>query len=229
MPCDDSGRIVHCLERESIRRECEASLKRLGIGAIDLYQIHWNKPAEQVTEALETLADLKAEGKIRHIGVSNFTVDELKTAREIAGAVSLQPPFSLIDRQIENEILPFCKEQGIGVIAYSPMHSGLLSGKMTRERIASFAQDDLRRSKAEFNEPQLTGNLLLVEHLREIGQRHNVSPAEIAVAWTIRSGAADAAIVGMWTADNAESIISAADIQLRDDDLIDIEYFSEQI
>jgi aryl-alcohol dehydrogenase-like predicted oxidoreductase len=219
MPWDGTGRIVHSLKRESIRRECEASLKRLKVDAIDLYQIHWNKPAEDVEEALTAVAELRDEGKVRYIGVSNFNVDEMRLAKRMAAPVCLQPPYSLIDRHIEREILPFCEENDIGVIVYSPMASGLLSGKMTRERIAHLSEDDLRRSKAEFQEPQLSRNLDIVERLRSLGERHNCSPAELAVAWTIHNRAVAGAIVGLRRPDQVDGIIGASEIRLSEDDL----------
>jgi aryl-alcohol dehydrogenase-like predicted oxidoreductase len=222
MPWDESGRITHSLRRESIRQECEASLQRLATEVIDLYQIHWNKPSEEVDEAVETLAELQREGKIRHIGVSNFNVDELSRAREHAQIVSDQPPYSVIDRAVESDVLPYCANNNIGVLIYSPMKSGLLSGKMTRERIENFAPDDLRRTKPEFNEPQLSRNLALVERLRVVADRLRVSVAEVAVAWTLHNEAVDAAIVGMRTPENAESIVAAAELDLSERDVDEI-------
>ncbi|HUR99337.1 MAG TPA: aldo/keto reductase [Pyrinomonadaceae bacterium] len=222
MPWDANGRIFHSLRSDSIRRECEASLRRLRVDVIDLYQIHWNIPEEEVEEGLETVARLQQEGKIRYAGVSNFTVRQLTLARRIASPVSLQPPYSLLEREAEDEIIPFCKEHNIGVIIYSPMKSGLLSGKMTRERIAGFPSDDLRRSKPEFQEPQLSRNLDVVETLRTIAARHGVSVAEIAVAWTLHNPYVDAAIVGMRRPDHAETIVRAASVRLGPEDLSEI-------
>lgn len=223
MPWDETGRVVHNLKRDSIRRECEGSLRRLRVDVIDLYQIHWNKPAEDVEEALETVAELQREGKIRYIGVSNFTVPELQLARRIASPISDQPPYSLIDRGAEGEVLPYCGEHGIGLIVYSPMKSGLLSGRMTRERVEAFAPDDLRRSKPEFQEPQLSRNLALAEKLKEIGRRHDVSAAEVAVAWTLRNENVTGAIVGMRRPEHVDGIIGAAGLRLSDEDVRDIE------
>jgi aryl-alcohol dehydrogenase-like predicted oxidoreductase len=223
MPWDATGRIVHDLKRESIRRECEGSLRRLRTDVIDLYQIHWNKPADQVEEALVAVAELQREGKIRYVGVSNFNVDELRLAQEIAAPVSLQPPYSLVDRHIEADILPFCAQNDIGVIVYSPMQSGLLSGHMTRERIEAFAPDDLRRSKPEFQEPQLSQHLALAEKLKEIAVRRNVSTAAVAVAWTLRASVVDGAIVGMRRPEHAESVIAAAEMTLTSEELSEIE------
>ena len=223
MPCDETGRIIHCLKRESIRRECEESLRRLRVDVLDLYQIHWNKPAEEIQEAVEAVAELQHEGKVRYVGVSNFTVQELAMARRIVDIISLQPPYSLLDREIENEILPFCLANEIGVIIYSPMKSGLLSGKMSRERVEAMSPDDLRRSKPEFQEPQLSRNLLLAEKLREIGSRHGRSTAEVAVAWTLHNRLVDAAIVGMRRPEHVDGIIHAADLKLTEHELSEIE------
>lgn len=222
MPWEKGGRIIHSLKRSSIRSECEQSLRRLGVEVIDLYQIHWNKPAEDVREALETLDELRAEGKIRHVGISNFTRPEIELARQITSPVSLQPPYSLIDREIENDILPFCQKNNIGVIVYSPMESGLLSGTMTRERIDGLPPDDLRKKKPEFQEPLLTRNLQLVERMKRVAIRHDRSVAEIAVAWTLHNPAVTGAIVGMRRPSQAENIVGAAEIQLDDQDVADL-------
>jgi aryl-alcohol dehydrogenase-like predicted oxidoreductase len=219
MPWDDNGRIFHSLKRDSIRRECEASLRRLQVDVIDLYQIHWNKPFEEIAEGLEAVAELRDEGKVRYIGVSNFDVDELQLARKIADPISLQPPYSLIDREVEDDVLPFCGNAGIGVIVYSPMASGLLTGKMTRERIEGLPPDDLRRSKSEFQEPQLSKNLEVVERLREIGDKYGRSPAEIAIAWTLANPNVDAAIVGFRRPDQVAGIVGAAEVSLTDADI----------
>lgn len=218
MPWDENGRIFHSLRRESIKRECESSLRRLRVETIDLYQIHWNKPAEEVEEALETLVELRDEGKIRHVGVSNFNLDELDGARRIADPISLQPPYSLIDREVEGEILPFCAAHEIGVIVYSPMASGLLSGKMTRERIASFPADDLRSSRPEFQEPELSRHLELAERLKVVGEKYGVSAAEVAVAWTLDNPAVTGAIVGLRRVDQVDGIIKASELALAADD-----------
>ena len=228
MPCNEHGQIIHSLRGDSIRAECEASLRRLRVDVIDLYQIHWNIPAEEVEEGLETLAMLREEGKIRHAGVSNFNTDEMKLALRIASPVSLQPPYSLLDRAIEDDLLPFCGEHGVGVIVYSPMKSGLLSGAMTRERIGTLPADDLRREKSEFQEPQLTRNLAVVDVLRSIATRHSCSIAEVAVAWTLHHPDVDAAIVGMRRPDHARGIIGAASLELTADDLRELDEISSR-
>ena len=187
---------LQSLRHDSLRREVEGSLARLGVEAIDLYQIHWPIPDEEIEEGWSTFAELKQEGLVRHIGVSNFDVAQLRRARAIAPVETLQPPYSLVDREVEAEILPYAEREGIGVIAYSPMASGLLTGAMTRERIERLPEDDWRRRSERFREPQLSGNLELVGRLRRVATRYGVSPGAVAVAWTLRNPAVDGAIVG---------------------------------
>jgi len=172
----ENRQIGHSLKAESIRRECEASLRRLRLDAIDLYQVHWPDPDEEIEEGWATLAALKKEGKLRHIGVSNFSVAQMKRAGAIAPITSLQPRYSLLHREIEPDILPFVARENIGVIAYSPMASGLLTGAMTRERIAGLPADDWRKRHPDFQEPRLSRNLQLVSLLRTIGKRHGHTP-----------------------------------------------------
>jgi aryl-alcohol dehydrogenase-like predicted oxidoreductase len=220
---NENREIGKSLKAESIRREIEASLRRLNRDVIDLYQIHWPEPDEDVEEGWATMAKLKQEGKVRWIGVSNFNKRQLERAQAIAPVTSLQPPYSLLAREIEEEALPYCQANNIGVIAYSPMKSGLLTGKMTRERIASLPSDDFRRRKPEFNEPLLSRNLQVVELLRSIGQRHGKSPGEVAIAWTLRHPAVTAAIVGMRSAEQARGVIGAADFRLSQSELEQID------
>ena len=208
---------LQTLRRDSLRRECEASLRRLGVEAIDLYQIHFPIPDEELEEGWTTLAELKDEGLVRHIGASNFSVEQLRRAQSIAPVEALQPPYSLLDREVEDEILPFCEREGIGVIVYSPMASGMLTGKMTRERIEGLPDDDWRRRSERFREPQLSRSLELVERLKRVGERHGVSPGAVAVAWTLRNPAVDGAIVGFRRPDQVEPILAAADLELDDD------------
>jgi len=208
---------LQTLRRDSLRRECEASLRRLGVEAIDLYQIHFPIPDEELEEGWTTLAELKDEGLVRHIGASNFSVEQLRRAQSIAPVEALQPPYSLLDREVEDEILPFCEREGIGVIVYSPMASGMLTGKMTRERIEGLPDDDWRRRSERFREPQLSRSLELVERLKRIGERHGASPGAVAVAWTLRNPAVDGAIVGFRRPDQVEPILAAADLELDDD------------
>jgi aryl-alcohol dehydrogenase-like predicted oxidoreductase len=218
---DDQRKTGQSIKGASIRKECEASLRRLDTEVIDLYQIH--RPVdEDIREAWEMMAQLKEEGKVRHIGVSNFNTAQLRQCLEIAPVASLQPPYSLLNREYEKEILPFCLEQEIGVIVYSPMGAGMLTGAMSRERIASFPSDDWRRNSAYFKEPALTKNLELAEILRKIGQRHNRSAGEIAIAWTLQNPAVTAAIVGGRSALQVDGICHGWDVELNDNDISDI-------
>jgi aryl-alcohol dehydrogenase-like predicted oxidoreductase len=225
---DGDRRIRRSLRADSVRRECEASLKRLGVDAIDLYQIHWPNPDDQIEEGWETLARLKEEGKVRYIGVSNFDVMQMRRARTIAPIASLQPPYSLLRREIEDEILPFCLEDNIGVIVYSPMASGLLSGAMTRERIAAFPPDDWRRRNPEYREPRLARNLMLAHVLAGIGARHGRSAGEVAIAWTLRHPAVTGAIVGGRNGRQVEGIIGAADFRLGEREIREIAVFADE-
>jgi aryl-alcohol dehydrogenase-like predicted oxidoreductase len=209
--------IYRSLKAASLAEELEASLRRLGVETIDLYQIHWPNPEEEIEEGWEALARFKEQGKIRWIGVSNFSVEQMKRAQKIAPITSLQPPYSMLRRAIEGEVLPFAQDNGIGVINYSPMSSGLLTGAMTAERVAAFPADDWRRRAVEFNEPRLTRNLRLVDLLREIGSSHGVTPGVVAVAWTLHHPAITAAIVGGRSASQVEGLAPALDFRLNDD------------
>jgi aryl-alcohol dehydrogenase-like predicted oxidoreductase len=216
---EKDGAVAHSLKRDSIRREVEASLERLQLDAIDVYQIHWPDPDEDVEEAWTTFAELKAEGLVRHIGVSNFDVAQLRRAQAIAPVETLQPPYSLLERAIEDEILPFVRAEGIGVVTYSPMASGLLSGAMTAERIAALPDNDWRKDDPRFQEPELARNLALVERLRAVGERHDTTPGAIAVAWTLHHPAVHGAIVGFRRPDQIDPLVAAANVDLSDEDL----------
>jgi aryl-alcohol dehydrogenase-like predicted oxidoreductase len=224
---DAQGDVRRVLSAESIRGEVEDSLRRLDIDVIDLYQIHW--PPDPDSPALEegwsTLADLKREGKVRWIGVSNFNVQQLRRARAIAPVTSLQPPYSMVHREIEDAILPYCLREGIGVIVYSPMASGLLTGAMTSERAANLPKDDWRRGHPDFTEPNLSRNLVLVDRLREIGKRHNCSAGEVAIAWTLHHPAVTGAIAGARNARQAEQVMRAGEVRLREEEVNEIEAF----
>ncbi|MEH2136991.1 aldo/keto reductase [Nostoc sp.] len=222
---DEKGEIGRSLKADSVRREVEASLRRLDIETIDLYQIHWPNPESEIEEGWTTLAKLKDEGKVRYIGVSNFNVEQLKRIQEIAPVTSLQPPYSLVKPDVEKEILPFCKENNIGVIVYSPMQSGLLTGKMTSERIANFPDDDWRKESSEFQEPRLSRNLKLVEVLQQIGKQYDRSPGEVAIAWTLNNPAVTAAIVGARNPKQVEGIIAAGEFRLNQQELEQIGAF----
>ena len=226
MTWDSAGKIGRSLRADSVRRECEASLRRLRTERIDLYQIHWPVPdPAEMDEGWATLAALKKEGKVRWIGVSNYAVPDLERARAIAPVTSLQPRYSLLHRDIEAEILPWCRKNGVGVIAYSPMGAGMLTGAMTRERVAAFPADDWRRKNPDFQEPRLGRNLALQDLLGRIGARHGASPAAVAVAWTLRHPAVTAAIVGARSAAQVDGFVAAADLRLSDGEAGEIEGF----
>jgi len=219
-------RIYRSLKAGSLQEEIEDSLRRLRVDVIDLYQIHWPNPEDEIEEGWETLARFQQEGKVRHIGVSNFNVEQMKRVQKIAPITSLQPPYSLLNRKIEDEILPFCAENHIGVINYSPMVSGLLTGKMTAERIKNLPEDDWRKRSANFIEPKLAKNLQLVELLREIGKAHNVEPGVVAIAWTLRNPVVTAAIVGARRPDQVDGVLPAATFRLSEREIAKIEEFS---
>jgi aryl-alcohol dehydrogenase-like predicted oxidoreductase len=230
MRWDKDGRVSKVHNADSIRQECEDSLRRLQLDRIDLYQIHWppedNGPG--LEESWQTLAALQKEGKVRWIGVSNFDIPQLQRAEKIAPVTSLQPPYSMLRRRIESEILPYCERRGIGVIVYSPMLSGLLTGAMTRERAANLPADDWRRNNPEFREPKLSQNLELVERLKKVAARYQTTAGAIAIAWTLRLPAVTGAIVGARSAKQAEGVMRAGEIKLTPQDLAEIEGSSAQ-
>jgi aryl-alcohol dehydrogenase-like predicted oxidoreductase len=229
MVWDEHGQIGHSLKAESIRRECEASLRRLRVETIDLYQIHWPDPEDEIDEGWATLAALKREGKVRHIGVSNFSAEEMERVEEIAPITSLQPRYSLVHREVEQEILPYAQQENIGVIAYSPMASGLLTGAMTPERIAALPADDWRKEHPDFQEPRLSRNLRLVRLLRGIARRHGLTTAEVAVAWVLANPAVTGAIVGARRPDQVRGVVGAADFQLTPRELAEVDaYFNKE-
>ncbi|MCX6591551.1 MAG: aldo/keto reductase [Acidobacteria bacterium] len=222
---DEQGNIIPCLKADSIKRECEASLRRLGVDVIDLYQIHWPQPDEDVEEGWGAVAELQKEGKVRWMGVSNFSVDQLKRAHAIAPLTSLQPPYSILSPEIEDGQLPYVAEHNIGVLAYSPMKSGLLTGKMTAERIAQMPADDFRKNTPHFQEPKLSRNMALVELLRAMGARHGRSPGEVAIAWALRRPEVTAAIVGLRSKAQVDGVIGAAEFRLTADEVAEIATF----
>ncbi|GER88663.1 aldo/keto reductase [Dictyobacter vulcani] len=222
---DDKRKVNSVLKADSIRRECEASLKRLGVEAIDLYQMHWPNPDPDIEEGWEAMAKLKKEGKVRHIGVSNFNVEQLKRAEKIAPVETLQPPYSLIHPDADKEILPYCEKKDIGVIVYSPMASGLLTGRMSKERIEKMPQDDWRKRDTEYQEPRLSRNLELANLLSEIAFPHNITAGVVAVAWTLKNPGVTAAIVGSRSSEQIEEMIMAAEFRLSDVELEQINNF----
>jgi aryl-alcohol dehydrogenase-like predicted oxidoreductase len=223
MVWDEKGEIKRTLLE--IRREVEDSLRRLQVERIDLYQIHWPVEDKDIEEAWTTLADLQREGKVRHIGVSNFSVAQMERCREIAPIMSLQPPYSMINRTAEAEILPYCLNNGIGVINYAPMHSGLLTGAMTKERVVNFPKDDFRRNAKNYQEPLLSRNLAIAEFIKQIGVRHGVSAGVIAIAWTLCNPAITGAIVGGRSPEQVEGVWPAAKFRLSRDEYEEINTF----
>jgi aryl-alcohol dehydrogenase-like predicted oxidoreductase len=215
--------VVHTLKRDSILREAEASLKRLGIDAIDLYQIHWPIPDPDVEEGWAAFAELREQGLVRHIGVSNFSVAQLRRAEQIAPVESVQPQYSLIDRDAEAELLPFTEREAIGVIVYSPMASGLLTSAMTRSRIAQLPDDDWRKNDPRFREPRLSRHLALVERLRAVAHRHSTTPGAVAIAWALHNPAVDGAIVGFRRPSQVDPLVTAADLRLDTTDMTTID------
>jgi aryl-alcohol dehydrogenase-like predicted oxidoreductase len=220
---DGTGRVVHSLKRDSILREAGDSLQRLGVDVIDLYQIHWPDPEEDIREGWAALAELKEQGLVRHIGVSNFNVDQLERIADIAPVETLQPPYSLINRGVERRILPFAEREGIGVIAYSPMGSGLLTGRMTRERLAKLPDNDWRKFDPSFQEPELSRNLAIVDRLEKVARIHGTTPGAVAIAWTLRNPAVDGAIVGFRRPDQVDDLIDATAVELDENELAFIE------
>jgi len=221
---DATGKIDYSLRADSIRKECEASLLRLGVETIDLYQIHWT--ADELEETLEgwsTMTELKREGKVRWIGVCNATVDEMKAMNEIAPITSLQPPYSLVKRAVENDQLPWSMDHNVGTIVYSPMGSGLLTGAMSRERLENLPQGDWRRSNPEFQEPKLSANLALADRLKTVGARHGRTAAEASLAWVLRRPEVTGAIVGARNACQIDGLIHGADLKLSTAEIAEIE------
>ena len=222
---DEKGHVSQNHRGDSVRKECEDSLRRLKIDVIDLYQMHW-PPSDNgagLEEAWLTMAGLQKDGKVRWIGVSNFNVEQIKRAEKIAAVTSLQPPYSLIRRGIEPEILPFCRQNGIGVISYAPMASGLLTGAMTRARAAALPPDDFRSKSPEFREPRLSKNIELVQRLRTVGARHGRNPGEVAIAWVLHNPAITGAIVGARNARQTEGVMRAGELKLSPEEIKEIE------
>jgi aryl-alcohol dehydrogenase-like predicted oxidoreductase len=194
---------------------------------IDLYQIHWppDPDSAELEEGWSALASLQQQGKVRWIGVSNFSVQQLRRAQAVESVTSLQPRYSLVHRDVEDQVLPYCMQENIGVIVYSPMASGLLTGAMTRDRAAKLSKDDWRRTHPDFTEPNLSRNLALVERLREIARRRNRSVGEVAIAWTLHHAAVTGAIVGARNARQAEGVMRAGELRLTVEDTSKIETF----
>jgi aryl-alcohol dehydrogenase-like predicted oxidoreductase len=211
--------VRHNLKRDSLLREIEASLTRLRVDVIDLYQVHWPDPDEDVEEGWSTFAEIKEQGLVRHIGVSNFDVAQLRRAQANAPVETLQPPYSLLERDVEDEVLPFAQSQGIGVVVYSPMASGLLTGAMTAVRIAAMPDDDWRKHDPRFQEPQLSDHLALVARLEQVAERHDTTAGAIAVAWTLRHPSVHGSIIGFRRPDQVQTLALAGNVELTDDNL----------
>jgi aryl-alcohol dehydrogenase-like predicted oxidoreductase len=224
----EDGKVFRSMKPDSVRRECEDSLRRLRTDTIDLYQIHWPvEDSRELEDGWATMAQLQRQGKVRWIGVSNFNASQIRLVQQIAPVTSLQPPYSLIRREAENEILPFCQAMGIGVIVYSPMASGLLTGAMTRQRAQALPADDWRSRNPEFREPRLSRNLELVERLRAVGERHGRPPGQVAIAWTLRHPLVTGAIVGGRNAKQVEQIMAVSDLRLTEREISEIEGVAE--
>ena len=223
---DENRQIGKSLKAASIRAECEASLRRLKVDVIDLYQMHWPEPDEDIEEGWQEMVKLKQEGKVRWIGVSNFSAEQMSRASKYGEITSLQPPYSMVRPEVEESILPHCLKENIGVIAYSPMASGLLTGAFTRERLAALPDDDWRKEKNKhYQEPLLSRNLKLVELLKSIGDRHGTSAGEVAIAWVLRHPAITAAIVGARRPGQLKELLGAADWRLTSAEVAEIDEF----
>jgi aryl-alcohol dehydrogenase-like predicted oxidoreductase len=220
---DKKGQRVPCLKKESIRKECEDSLKRLGVEVIDLYQMHWPEPDSDIEQAWGEMAKLADEGKVRYIGVSNFTVEQIKRAQRIAPVVSLQPAYSMVHREVEKELFPFCAKNNIGVVVYSPIQRGLLTGKFSYERLASLAPDDHRRTNADFQEPRFGATLELVEGLKPIAKRKGITLAQLAVGWVLRRKEVTAAILGVRKPEQIAETATGGDVELSEKEIKEIE------
>lgn len=222
---DAQGNISSCLKRDSIRAELEASLRRLKMDAVDLYQVHRGDPDADIEEAWDAMLQLQKEGKTRYIGVSNYSVNQMKRSAALGDITSVQPPYNLLAREIEKDIAPYCSEKNIGILAYSPMHSGLLSGSMTAERIAAMAPDDHRRRRPQFQPPLLERNLKLAALLGDIARPYGRSAGEAAIAWVLRRPEITAAIVGLRSPEQLRGVVGAAEFRLPDDELEKIDRF----
>jgi len=214
---------IGCLKAESIRKECEESLKRLGVEVIDLYQMHWPDPEKDIEEGWGEMARLQKQGKVRYIGVCNYNTAQLDRIRKIAPVTSLQPPYSMIRRGVEAELLPYCAKNNIGVVAYSPMQRGLLTGKFSKKYLATLAPDAHRLKSGDYQEPEFSATLALVDKLRPIAERNKRTLAQLAIAWVLRRPEVTAAIVGARKPSQIAETASAADWILTKNDIAEIE------
>jgi len=220
---DDDGNITPSLKADSIRQEIDDSLRRLNVDVIDLYQIHWPDPEEDIEEAWKTLVEIQKAGKARYIGVSNFSPAQLERIRPIAPVTSNQPPYSAVRTGVEDDVLPYCEEHNIGVIVYSPMQAGLLTGKMTRERIANLPDNDWRKGNDQFTEPKLSRNLEVAARMEKIAEKHGVPTPAVSIAWVRQHSAVTGAIVGVRRPDQVDGIIDGGTLELDDEDMAQID------
>jgi aryl-alcohol dehydrogenase-like predicted oxidoreductase len=220
---NDKREKVGCLKAESIRKECEDSLRRLGVDVIDLYQMHWPDPESDLEEGWGEMARLQKQGKVRFIGVCNYNLAQLDRIRKIAPVTSLQPPYSMIKRDVEKELLSYCEKHNIGVVAYSPMQRGMLTGKFNKQHLKTLAPDDHRLRMPEFTEPQFSANMELVEKLKPIAERNNRTVAQLSIAWVLRRPEVTAAIVGARKPSQIEETASSGDWTLDDKEITEIE------
>ena len=218
---------ITCLKKESIRQECINSLKRLNVEVIDLYQMHWPDPDEDVEEGWEEMLKLLDEGKVRYLGVSNFSVTQLERVRKMGTVSSLQPPYSMLNRKVEDELLEYCAQNNIGVVAYSPMNRGLLTGKFNKDYIKTLAPDDHRLRSADFQEPRFSASVELVDQLKKIAERNNKTCAQLAVSWVLRRSEVTAAIVGARRPKQIKETAPASDWNLSKNDIEEIEKLLE--
>ena len=225
---DEQNERIPCLKAQSIRTECHDSLRRLGIDTIDLYQIHWNQPQEDIEEGWTEMARLVEEGKVRYIGVSNFEVEQIRRLQKIHPVASLQPPYSKLHREVEDELLGYCGKSNIGVIVYSPMQRGLLTGKFDAERVANLPKGDHRKTNPDFQQPQFGATLQLVEQLRPIAERNGRTLAQLAISWVLRRPEVTAAIVGARKPQQIKETAPASDWNLSEKDIEEIEQLLSQ-
>ena len=225
----DNGSVYGCLEAHSVREEVEASLRRLRVEVIDLYQVHWPNPDAQIEEGWAVMSELVKEGKIRHAGVSNFSVEQMRRAQAIHPIASLQPPYSMIDRAVEPEVLPFCAEHGVGVVAYSPLQCGLLTGAFDQQRLGRLAKGDWRRKNQCFKQPMFSRIMELVKRLRPVADASDQSLARLAIAWVLRRDEVTAAIVGARNPAQIEETAPAGDWEPGPEELAELDAILEQV
>jgi len=222
---DEKREKVNCLKKNSVLKECDDSLRRLGVDVIDLYQMHWPEPEADMEEGWEAMNLLKEQGKVRYVGVSNCSIEQMKRMQRIAAIDSLQPPYSMMHRGIEDKIIRFCRENNIGIVVYSPMQRGLLTGKFDHEKLKQLAPDDHRHRSADFQEPRFSAALELVDRLKPLTQRKECSLAQLSIAWTLRWPEVTSAIVGARRSDQIAETSRAMNVELSELDIREIESY----